>query len=343
MSDVLGIDIGQNTIKLISILKNDTGLVLENIGETQTPKMEVKTDEDKSKYFSEIAEALKLLLNDLKIKTKQVVVDLPESEVISRLVRLPPLKDSEIMDALKFEAETFVPYPLEEVSIDYEVVEKDDAGRLTVFVIAARNDLIQSYIKMFKSLGLELVALESPSVALRRIVKNGIKTVERIIVLDLGEKYSDIFNMNKGNVYFARSLPVGGESLTRAVSLGLGLDMASAEEYKKAYGIKEAELEGKIRSATMPVFNSIAEEVRKAMALFMEDNGGKSVELLVLSGGGANLPGLAEELTKLLGIEVQVMQPFVNIDVTKVQLSINLNTDGCRFSLAVGLAMRGLT
>jgi type IV pilus assembly protein PilM len=342
MSDVIGIDIGQNTIKLVSILKDTSGLVLETMGETKTPKMEVKTAEDKNKYFNEITEAIKVLLNDLKIKSKQVVVDLPESEVISRLVRLPPLKDSEILDALKFEAETFVPYPLEEVSIDYEIIEKDDAGRLTVFVIAAKNDLIQSYIKMFKTLGLELIALESPSVAFRRVVKNGIKTVERVIILDLGEKYSDIFNINKGNVYFARSLPVGGESLTRAVSLGLGLDMASAEEYKKAYGIREDQLEGKIRAVAMPVFNSIAEEVRKAMALFMEDSGGKPIDLLILSGGGANLPGMAEELTKLLGIEVQVIQPFVNIDVSKVQLSINLNTDGCRFSLAVGLALRGL-
>jgi len=345
MSDLLGIDIGHDTIKLVSIFKDASGLVLEVLGETKTPEMDDETGVNKNKYFNEVAEALKVLMADLKIKAKgmRVVVDLPESEVISRLVRLPPLKDSEILDALKFEAETFVPYPLEQVSIDYEVIEKDDAGRLTIFVIAAKNDLIQSYIKMLKTLDLELVALEPPSVALRRIVKNGIKTVEKIIILDLGEKYSNIFNIDRGNVYFSRSLPVGGESLTRAVSLGLGLDMASAEEYKKAYGIKEDQLEGKIRAVAMPVFNSIAEELRKAMALFMEDSsGGKPVELLILNGGGANLPGLAEELTKMLGVEVQVAQPFVNIDVSKVKLSINLNTEGCRFSLAVGLALRGL-
>jgi type IV pilus assembly protein PilM len=281
-------------------------------------------------------------LNDLKIKNKQVVASLPENDVISRLVRLPPMKDSEIMDALRFEAETFVPYPLDDVSIDYEVIEKDDAGRLSVFVIAARNDLIQFYVKLFKSLNLELVALESPSVAYRRVVTNGVKTVERVVVLDLGEKYTDIFNINKGNTYFARSVPIGGESLTRAVSLGLGLDVNSAEEYKKAYGIRETELEGKIRTAVLPVFNSIIDEVRKAMTLFSEDSGGKPVELLILSGGGANLPGMAEELTKLLGVEVQVAQPFVNIDITKITVPFNLNTDGCHFSLAVGLSLRGL-
>lgn len=341
MSDLVGIDIGRNTIKLVSLSKNSEVWSLDSLGEVKAPVMEVKTDEDKSKFLMECEVAIKSLLNDLKIKPKQVVAGLPEDEVISRLVRLPPLKESEIMDALKFEAETFVPYPLDEVSIDYEIVEKDDAGRLTIFVVAARNKLIQSYVKLFKSLGLELLALESSSVALRRLVKFGINTIERLVIVDLGEKYSDIFNMNKGNIYFARSILVGGESITRSISLGLNLDMASAEEYKKAYGIKETELEGKIRTVVMPVFNNIAEEIRKAMALFVEDSGGKKVELLVLSGGGANLPGLAEELTKLLGVEVQVIQPFSKIDATKINTQFNLNIDGCRFALATGLAMRG--
>jgi type IV pilus assembly protein PilM len=105
--------------------------------------------------------------------------------------------------------------------------------------------------------------------------------------------------------------------------------------------MKEAELEGKIKKAIMPVFNDLSEEIRKTLALFVEDIG-KPAELLVLSGGGANLPGMAEELTKLLGIEVQILQPFVNIDATQIQSSYNLNTEGCRFSLAVGLALRSL-
>lgn len=342
MSDIVGIDIGRNTVKLVSLSRNGNVLSLDSLGEIKLPMMEIKSDEEKAKFLIETEKLIKDLINDLKIRPKQVIAGLPENEVISRLVRLPPLKETEVMDALKFEAETFVPYPLDEVSIDYEIVEKDDAGRLTIFVVAARNKLIQSYLKLFKSLGLELLALESPSIALRRLVKLNITTVERVMVVDLGEKFTSIFNFNKGNIYFSRSIMVGGESITRAISLGLSLDMASAEEYKKAYGIKETELEGKIRVAVMPVFNNIAEEVRKAMALFMEDSGGKKVELLVLSGGGANLPGLAEEFTKFFGVEVQVIQPYSKIDASKSQTQFNLNVDGCRFALATGLAMRGL-
>jgi len=340
MSSVLGIDIGQNTVK-IACLSNDTSkIVLEAIGESKTSQADNK-EIDRDKVLAETGKVIKNLLNDLKIKNKQAVVSLPENEVISRLVRLPPLKESEIMDALRFEAETFVPFPLDQVSIDYEIIEKDDAGRLIIFVIAAKNDLINSYLKLFKSIGIDLLALESPAIALRRVLKLGMPMVERMVVVDIGEKYSDVFSINKNNVYFSRSLSVGGESLTRAISLNLSLDMASAEEYKKAYGMKEAELEGKIRAAIMPVFNDISEEIRKTLALFNEDIG-KPADLLVLTGGGANLPGMAEELTKLLGIEVQVLQPFVNIDTTKAQVNYNLNNEGCKFSLSIGLALRGL-
>lgn len=340
MNNYLGIDIGQSSVKMVLVNKEKEGnFFLENIGEAKL-ELNESNQNDLGKRWEEVGKAIKTIISDNKIKIKQVVAALPENEVISRLVRLPPLKDSEIMDALRFEAETFVPYPLEEVSLDYEIIEKDEAGRLNVFVIAARNELISAYIKLFKSLGLDLMAIESPSVAFRRMARNSVGSIERLVVLNIGEKFSDIFNVYKGNVYFSRSLPIGGESLTRAVSLGLGLDLASAEEYKKAYGIKEEELEGKIRVATMPVFNSITDEVRKAIALFVEDSGGKTVQLLVLSGGGANMPGMAEELTRTLGVEVQISQPFVNIDVTKIQSPFNLNVEGCRFSLAVGLSLR---
>lgn len=342
MSNKIGVDVGMNTIKIVEIDKVGEKLVLQVIGETRTPQVDWLKGEKKNKVMGQLVEAIKSLSSDLKLKNRQAVTCLPEDEIVSRLIRLPPLKESEIMDALRYEAETFIPYPLDQVSIDYEVLEEDNSGRLTVFAIAAKNELINYYVKMFKLAGLELIALESPAMAMRRVISSSIGLDKGILVLDMGERYSDITAMNKGAVCFTRSMSVGGESITRAISINLGLDMVSAEEYKKAYGMRELELEGKIKEAIAPVFSNMADEMRKAMSLFAEDQG-KAVELLVLSGGGANLPGLAEELTKILGMEVQVIQPFLKIDTTRLSVPINLSSEGCRFSLAAGLALRGLT
>jgi type IV pilus assembly protein PilM len=339
MSQVGGVDIGVGSIKIVALDTVNEKPVLVSVGEIKNPNPDwVKGDNKKA--IEEVAGAVKSLWNDLKIGRRQVVTSLPEDEVVSRLIRLPPLKESEIKDALRFEAETFVPYPLSEVAIDYEVIEQDEAGRLAVFAIASRNKTIETYLKVFKMAGLELNALESPAVAMRRIINLSVSDKAAILLVDMGEKYSDIVAINNGKVYFTRAMSVGGESLTRAISVNLGLDMASAEEYKKAYGMKELELEGKIKASIAPVFASMAEEIRRALGAFREEQG-KSAELLVLSGGGANLPGLAEELTKILGIEVQVIQPFNKIDASRIVAPIDLNVDGCRFTLAVGLALRG--
>lgn len=341
MKELIGIDLGIGSIKVVTITVVNNSFSLGAIGEARTPRVDWIKGEDKKKATDEVTKSLKVLLSELKIKTKVVATCLPEDQVVSRLIRLPPLKEGEIMDALRYEAETFVPYPLDQVSIDYEVAEQDESGRLAVYAIAARNDLIQTYVKIFKNLGLELLALESPAVALKRVINHSLVFSGGMIVVDMGEKYSNILGLNKGTMYFTRSFPIGGESLTRAISVNLGLDMASAEEYKKAYGMRETELEGKIKTAIEPVFVGMGEEIRKAMALFAEEQG-KPIELLILSGGGSNLPGLAEELTKLLGVEVQIIQPFLKIDTTKVVLPFDLKSEACRFSVAVGLALRGL-
>jgi len=342
MSNIVGVDLGMSSIKIVALDKEQNSTVLKAIGELKTPATEWYKPEASKKMIDELAASLKSLLKELKLSDRQAVTALPEYEIVSRLVSLPPLKEDEIRDALRFEAETFVPYPLDQVSIDYEIVEEDEAGRLTVFAIAARNDLVANYVKVFKEANMELAAIESPAVSMRRLLGQVASTSEATMFLDIGEKYSDIVSFKKGNIYFARSIPVGGESLTRAISVNLGLDEASAEEYKRAYGIKEMELEGKIKNAIMPIFSNMAEELRRAMALYLESNG-KAIDLLILSGGGAKLPGLAEELTKILGVEVQVIQPFLKVDTKQIVLPIDLEADGYRFSMAMGLAMRGTT
>jgi type IV pilus assembly protein PilM len=342
MAQVFGVDVGVGSIKIVSLAKDKEVVHLESLGEIKTPRSDWLADTSNEKAKQDIAEAIKKLMGDIKLKGRQAITCLPEDKVISRLVRLPPLKNEEIMDALKFEAETFVPYPLDQVSMDYEVVATDETGKMAVLVIASRNDLIKKCISLFKLAGVDLVAIESPAIAMKRAVNFNVgNLVESAIVIDMGEKYSDMVGIMNGEVYFTRSISVGGESLTRAISVNLGLDMPSAEEYKKAYGMNETELEGKIKSAISPVFANMAEEIRKAMALYREEEN-KVINLLILSGGGANLPGLSQELNRILGVEVQVLQPFLKIDRSKLTLPFDLDSEGCRFAVATGLAMRGV-
>lgn len=337
LKDFVGLDIGAGSIKLVGLEKSKEGTwFLKVMGETEN---KVGLPDEKGSNVSELASLIKALVTDLKLKTRTVVVSLPEKDVVSRLVKLPPLKESEIQDALTFEAETFVPYPVSEALIDYSIVSRDEAGRMLIFAVAARKTLVVAYEKVFKKAGLELVAIESPAVAMNRVISSSVSSTGSVLLMDLGETTSDIVIARAGDIYLTRPVSVGGEALTRAISINLGLDMKSAEEYKKAYGMRASELEGKIKNALLPVFGSMAEEIRKAIIAYREE-WGKTIDLLVLSGGGANMPGLAEELTRVLGLEVQVIQPFLKVDSSGVIAPIDLTMEGCRFTLATGLAMR---
>jgi type IV pilus assembly protein PilM len=334
-----GLDIGMSTVKLVTVEKDKNRYVLLALGEAKSPVGNWVSGGEEA--MKRMAVAIKGLVKDVGLKEKKVVFSLPENEVVSRLIPLPAMKENEIKAALRFEAETFIPYPLSEVQIDYEIVSKDETGKIFVFAVAAKTELIDKYLKLLKMSGLEPLAVETQAVALVRSVQHSTELDKSVMLIDLGDKFSDVVVFKDRKIFMTRVVPVGGESFTRAISVGLGLDMSSAEEYKKAYGMTEGELEGKIKQAVSPVFSSLADEIRKAMISY-RDEWGNSVDLIVLSGGGANMPGLSEELVRILSVEVQVIQPFLRIDTNKVVLPIDLNRDSCRFALATGLALRGI-
>jgi len=338
--DYFGIDIGHGSTRIVQLGRPDKkNIELVAIGEAKTPASNWHAAGQKG--MDSMSSAIKLLVSDMKLKTKQCVVSLPEEEVISRLIKLPPLKDNEIQDALLFEAETFVPYALEQASLNYEIINRDDQGRPLVFVVAVRHEVVDVYVKLFKSAGLNPIAFETTALGMRNLFSSIVDLTKPVLVLNLGEYYTDLIILKDSSVYTTRTLSVGGEAFTRAISLNLGLDAPSAEEYKKAYGMRSDQLEGKIKDSIAPVFNSISEEVRKAIVSFSQEFG-MNIESVFLSGGGANMPGFAESLTKMLGIEVQVAQPFAKIDSSKLQLPIDLRAVGCQYALAAGLALRDL-
>jgi len=333
--ECFGLDIGESSIKLAQVKKENDGLSLVNLAEAPSPQPGINGENEKQ--WVETANVIRALTKDLKLRTKNAVFGLSEQKVISRLIRFPPMKESEVKAALQFEAETFIPYPLTKVQLDYEIVDKDEEGKLLVFIIAALKKTVAKYLKVAKLAGITPIALETAAVALVRIFASNQKPT---LIIDLGKRYSNLIIGKQGNVFLTRNIPIGTESLVRAISVSLGLEMNVAEGYRQAYGLKEDELEGKVRKALMPLFQRLADDVKKSIYSFKED-WQENVGLLVFSGGGAATPELAEEMTKILGLEVQVAQPFAGVKVA-APISIDLRKEGPRFSVAFGLASRRL-
>lgn len=335
---MVGLDIGSKTVKIVELSKEGGKFRLKASAITghksRTPD-QVKDD----KELSSLADAVRKLHKEARISSRQVAIALPEPSVYTRTIRFPLLTDSEIASAVKWEAEQYIPIPVNDAIIQHQIIERREdttPPQVVVLLIAAPKSLVGKYSELVDMSGLDLTVVETELMSLVRSLATNEQTV---LIVDFGARSTDIAVSKKGTLTFSRSIPTAGDALTRAVSQSLGMEETQAEEYKRTYGLSVSELEGKIKKAIDPVFRMVADEMKKAIHFYQSEEKGDSPSSAILAGGSAGMPEVASTLTKLLGIEVIVGNPFskIEIDPSAVKSLVGYAPS---YSVAVGLAMR---
>ncbi|QQS39546.1 type IV pilus assembly protein PilM [Candidatus Woesebacteria bacterium] len=334
----VGLDIGSKTLKIVELSKDGSKFKLRAsgiVGYMGETIEHMKSD----KELQVLGAAIKKLHKEAKISTKEVAIALPEPQVYMRTVRFPLLTDSEIASAVKWEAEQYIPIPKEEAIIQHMVIERNEntsPPSTIVLLVAAPKALVVKYAKVVESAGLKLVFVETELMSLVRALTTDTRT---IMLVDFGARSTDIAIAKNYQLIFSRSIPTAGEAFTRAVSQSLGVEAKQAEEYKRAYGLSNNQLEGKIRNALDPIFRTVADEMKKAIQFYKTDAKGESPQSVMLSGGTAGMPEVASYFTKILGIEVVVGNPFLKVNVDP-NAAKSLSGYAPLYAVATGLAMR---
>jgi type IV pilus assembly protein PilM len=334
----LGIDIGSKTIKLVELAKDGQNYRLKASGVVGFKGKTIEATKD-DKELAPLAEAIKKLHKEAKVGTRDVSIALPEPEVFTRTIRFPLLTDAEISSAVKWEAEQYIPIPIGDAIIQHQILERREdssPAQVVVLLIAAPKALVEKYARLVEMAGLNLAVVETELMALVRSLAPPDQT---LLLVDFGARSTDIAICKNGLIHFSRSIPTAGEAFTRAVSQALGVEEAQAEEYKRAYGLSQGQLEGKIKRALDPVFRLVSDEMRKAIHFYQSEEKGEAPGSAILSGGSAGMPETASSLTKLLGIEVIVGNPFSKVEVAPEAVK-SLSGYAPLYSIAVGLAMR---
>ncbi|NIT04269.1 type IV pilus assembly protein PilM, partial [Candidatus Saccharibacteria bacterium] len=226
--EFFGLDIGSYNLKIVQLAKGgkDYSLVAFGSGPSTRKGLASEAEAD----LNALTGAIKKLRQEVRITSKNVTTALPQDQVFTRTVNLPPLSEEELRSAIKWEAEQYVPIPLEEVTLAHQVVGEikvDTRQKTQVLIVAAPKRLIEKTLKVLKAAGLNPVGLETEIVALARcLVPRG---QEIALVVDLGAKATDMAVVEGGLVVFSRSIATAGEALTRAIATGLGLDPSQAE------------------------------------------------------------------------------------------------------------------
>ncbi len=337
LPDHIGLDFGNHSVKAVQLKDIETNPSLVAFASQPTP-IGVINSEDET-HQKQLADAIKILYDDGKFKTRNVVAALPEYSVFTRFLEFPGIKDEELEDAIHWQAKQVVPIPLGEVQMSWILLGRDESKNAAhVLLVAAPRKLIDLYINVFKYAGLEPVGIETEAIAAGRALYKAGGTKEAVI-LDLGSQSTDMGIMVEGNLIFSQSISVGSDALTRAIVSDFSLEYNQAEEYKRNYGLEPEQLEGKIYNTLKPVVDSIVAEVKRGVEFYKSRTLKSAPNQYLLIGDGSLLPGLVLYLAQEFGANVQLADPWMGIKMTGAQESV-ISKGRPAYAVAVGLALK---
>jgi type IV pilus assembly protein PilM len=333
---MIGIDIGSKSIKVIEAVKSSNSWQLKAsgaIGFNGIAPEKMTTDEE----LKATADLLKKTVNQIKISSKEVNIGLPERLVFSRVIKFPMLTDEEIVSAIKWEAEQYIPIPLNEAVVEHMVLEKKEkSSEILILLIAVPKTVVEKYVKIIRLAGLNPVSAETELIALSRSLAPDKGTS---LILDLGANSTNMAITKDSKIFFTRSIPVAGEAFTRAVSQGMGVTPEQAEEYKKTYGLSTSQLEGKIKNALDPVMRMVVDEIKKAIHFYQTEGQTEMPSTVVVTGGASFMPDIQTYLADLLGLETVIGDPFNKFTLDS-ETAKSLTPYSSYYGTAAGLAMR---
>lgn len=338
----VGLDIGFSSIKIVSLAKDNDQTRLVSLGSISCPQPGILSDSEAG--LQAVADAIKQLLAATNIEEKEVIVALPESKVFTRVIDdLPYLTDNELSQAIRYAAEEFIPMPIADVNLNWQVLFRADGKnkntRTIVLVVASPKNVVAKYINVLSLSGLHPKVLETETIAVTRSLVGNNPFSPSTLIVQLGATTTDFAAVSKGLIWLTRSISTGGAALTRSLAQHFNFEIAQAEEYKKVYGLMEDQLEGKVYEALKPVVDIIAGEGKRVVQSFEAKYPQDPIKRVVLSGGGAKMPGFVVYLANTFGLEVQEADPWYAIAKDKASVS-KLAQNAPSYSVAVGLALR---
>lgn len=364
-TSAIGLDIGTNSIRATELSINQDPPLLTRLGVIKISPDLIKEGEITD--AKQVSAALRELWSKSHLSKENIILGLANQKVVVRLVDLPWMEESELKGAIRFQAQDYIPMPVEETIIDFEVqkeyqVKKGEEKMIKVLMVAAQKEMINTYVEAMAGAGLAPQSIDVNSFALMRSlvpklpaaptdkqVKEVLKTV---CLLNIGAGLTNMIIVEERVPYFVRIIIFGGNDFTQALADELKVSPDEAEDIKIALskegsqkpakeGTKKQEQYKKAQDILKPKISSFVKEVRRSVDYCLDQTGCKTPEKIVLSGRGAQLLNLSSELEKALGIKVEFGKPLQNVRVGKLRLSEEeLAAIEPSLAVPVGLALR---
>ena len=342
--EAFGLDISDLSLKIIKLKKKGKFLGLASFGEIKMKPGIIEQGEIKNEEA--LAENIKKAIAQVKgekLKTKYVIASLPEEKAFLQVIQLPLMKKEETKKAVYFEAENYIPLPIEKVYLDSQIVSRASGrpGRLNVLIAALPKTTIDPYVNSLKKAGLRPLALEIESLAISRVlIKNNI-TPQPLLLIDLGESRVSFIIFSGSSLRFTASYQISSQQFTEAIAKYLKIDFKKAELLKLKYGIDNSREGKKNFEALKPLLIDLVTQTKKYLDYAKTHS--TKVGKILLCGGGVNLKGFVDFLSLQLNLPVEPGNPWTNILPKPVKKAPKLSQEeSLRYTTALGLALRDL-
>ena len=341
---MIGLDVSSSSVKLVELSRNAAGeLTLERFASEPLEKGWI-TDGQIEK-FDEVAEAVRSVVSKSGTRTKLAALAMPQSSVITKKIMLPAgLREEEMEMQVEAEANQYIPFSLDEVSLDFCVIgpSPTSAGDVEVMIAASRKDRVQDRQGLAEAAGLKPAVLDIESHAARMAVGRLISSLPGegrdalVALFEIGAETTGLKVLRDDELLYDRDQAFGGAQLTQLISRQYGFSFEEAEQ-KKLSGDLPEDYQGDL---LVPFVDSLSQEIGRALQYFFTSTPHHKVHYVMLAGGTASLPGLKERVTELTGFASMVVNPFEGMKLGSSVRESKLRREAPSYLTACGLAMR---
>jgi len=341
--NLVGLDIGTSSVKAVELkdMGKGRGYQLVSIGmEPLSPEAIVDGAIMDSGL---VIEAIQNVFANNKIKGSDVAISLSGHSVIIKKISLPVMNPEELAESIQWEAEQYIPFDVDDVNIDYQVLENPDAGdgNMDVLLVAVKKDKINDYTSVITQAGKNALVADVDVFALQNAYEASYEAPgdQLVALVNLGASVTNIAIMQGGSSIFWRDISVGGNQYTDALQKELNMTFEQAEAAKR--GDLSGAPPERVTAIIDAVNEQVGSEIQKTLDFFKATSSSGPVSLIQVTGGTARTPNLMSHLSRRFETRVEMMNPFRGIQINERAFTPDrLEPMTAAASVAVGLALR---
>ena len=329
---LLGVDFGSESVKAVEVIKDGGKLRVIGFGKVDVPTAEARAD------------ALSDLMKHCSFKTKRVATSVSGRSVIVRFLNMVDIPDENLKTSIRFEADRYIPFDLNEVVIDCHRIEDAPgvaANEMKLLLVAVKREVVDEQVKMIQGAGLSPQVIDVDAFALSNVFALGGPTYEMaagkvIALVDVGATKTVVNIVRGAESYFTREVYLGGNEITNAIAKRFGIETFEGEQLKRAPGSREAE----IAEAVLPSLEDLGNEIQLSFDYY-ENQADSKVEEVFVSGGGSRVTGMEETFERIFERKTMTWNPLEGFDLDDASLDHEALLECApALGVAAGLAAR---